>query len=205
MPWRYATTVPAMLEPTILLATDIHRDRAMSAVVAAFRNDPAFNYFFPTDYERQAAAFAGLLFDTRVAQSSIWVAENGGVVAMWDRPRAVADGREDDLEGDLADALRPDAIDRIARYEDAVDHLLPSTPHWYLGILATHPDHAGERLARQVMRAGLIEAGQAGVPAALETTNPDNVERYEAEGWAITAEVDVDALPVWILVHDGST
>jgi GNAT superfamily N-acetyltransferase len=192
-----------MSDPTIDVAAPAHRERVVATVVAAFRDDPAFRFFFPSDYERQATAFAGMLFDTRVAGSSTWVADGGAAVAMWDRPRNVGDGRDDDIEGRLADEIDADALERIIRYEQAVDRMLPQQPHWYLGILATDPDHAGQRLGRSVMRNGLIEAGRAGVPAALETTNPTNVQRYEAEGWQITAEVDVDDLRVRILRHEG--
>jgi GNAT superfamily N-acetyltransferase len=187
----------------ITLADPGDRDVVVATVVDAFRRDPAFTWFFPHDYDRQAAAFAGLLFDTRAPASSVWVADGGAAVAMWDRPRAVDAGREDDLEGALARSLSPDALARIARYEDVVDALLPREPHWYLGILAIHPDRAGRRLGRTVGRVGLEEAVRVGVPAALETTNPGNVERYEAEGWVVTAEVDIDGLHVWVLRHDG--
>jgi GNAT superfamily N-acetyltransferase len=192
-----------MADPTITIARPNDRAMVVATVRAAFRDDPAFCYFFPGDYEAQAAAFAGLLFDTRTQGASTWVADGGDAVAMWDRPRPVDHSRDDDIEGGLADALDPDAISRILRYEEAVDKHLPQEPHWYLGILATHPDHAGRRLGRLVMRHGLIEAGRAGVPAALETTNPGNVRRYESEGWRVGAEVDVDDLHVWILRHEG--
>lgn len=195
--------MPAVPDPTIELAQPVHRDRVLGTVVAAFRDDPAFGFFFTGDFDRQAAAFAGLLFDSRAARSSTWVADGGAAVAMWDRPHQAADGRDDDIEGGLADSLEAGAIERIVRYEQAVDGLLPQEPHWYLGILATHPDDAGRRLGRQVMRNGLMEAGRAGVPASLETTNPGNIGRYEAEGWQITAQVDVDDLHVWILGHEG--
>jgi GNAT superfamily N-acetyltransferase len=192
-----------MADPTIELAAPRHREATVATVVAAFRDDPAFTHFFPSEYERQSAAFAGHLFDARAGTGSTWIAERGAAVAMWDRPRAAGSGREDDVGAGLARALRADALERLVRYEDAVDALLPAEPHWYLGILATHPDHAGRRLGRAVMRAGLAEAARAGVPAALETTNPDNVGRYRAEGWDVTAEGDVDDLHVWILGHDA--
>ena len=192
-----------MPEPTIALATLSHRDRVVATVVAAFRNDPAFNFFFPSDFECQSAAFAGLLFDARVAGSSTWVVDDGDAVAMWNRPDRIQAGREDDVEAGLADTLPADAIDRIVRYQAEVDGLRPTEPHWYLGILATDPAHAGRRLGRLVMRNGLVEAGRDGVPASLETTKPDNVDLYEAEGWAVTGEVDVDDLHVWILGHEG--
>lgn len=193
-----------MPEPTITLATAAHRLRVVATVVAAFRHDPAFNFFFRDDHDREAAAFAGLLFDTRTAGRSTWVVDDGVAVAMWDRPRSADAGREDDLHGALGDVLSPAALGRIERYEAAVDHRLPAEPHWYLGILATDPAFAGRRLGRLVKQVGLVEAGREGTPAALETTNPDNVARYRAEGWTVHDEVDVDdVLHVWILVHDG--
>ena len=195
-----------MPEPSITLATPAHRPRVVATVVEAFRDDPAFNYFFPDDYDREAAAFAGLLFDTRSAGRSTWVVDDGVAVAMWDRPRAADAGREDDLHGTLGDVISPATLGRIERYEAAVDHRLPTDPHWYLGILATDPAHAGRRLGRLVKRFGLVEAGRQGTRAALETTNPDNVARYRAEGWTVHDEVDVDdVLHVWVLVHEGLT
>ena len=51
--------------------------------------------------------------------------------------------------------------------------------------------------------AGAARAAAAGVPAVLETTNPDNVAMYERSGWRITTELqDVIGLTVWILRHD---
>jgi GNAT superfamily N-acetyltransferase len=193
-------------EPSITLATPAHRRRVVATVMEAFRDDPAFNFFFPDDYDREAAAFAGLLFDTRAAARSTWVVDDGAAVAMWDRPRPPDAGRDDDLHGTLGDIVSPATIERIDRYEEAVDHRLPSEPHWYLGILATDPAVAGRRFGRLVKRVGLLEAAREGTRAALETTNPGNVARYRAEGWTVHDEVTVDdVLHVWILVHEGIT
>ncbi len=118
-----------MDEPTIELATPAHRPRVIATVVDAFRHDPAFNFFFRDDHDREAAAFAGLMFDTRVASRSTWIVDDGIAVAMWDRPRAVDAGRDDDIDGGLGDVLTPAALDRIKRYEAAVDHRLAVKPH----------------------------------------------------------------------------
>lgn len=81
---------------------------------------------------------------------------------------------------------------------------LPSTPHWYLGVLATHPGHRGRQLGRATLDAGLRRAAEDGLPAYLETSNPDNLRLYRAAGFEVvdTLTVDtltVDTLPVWVM------
>jgi GNAT superfamily N-acetyltransferase len=77
-----------------------------------------------------------------------------------------------------------------------VDEHLPDSTYWYLGVLATHPDHTGRRLGATVMQAGIDHATGA---AFLETTNPANVGYYERNGWTITASITTDVLPIWVL------
>src|SRR5258706_9433714 len=37
---------------------------------------------------------------------------------------------------------------RFGRYQSVVHTKMPKIPHWYLGVLATRPDHWGRRLGR---------------------------------------------------------
>ena len=69
--------------------------------------------------------------------------------------------------------------------------------------LATHPDHGGQRLGRQVMRPGLEAAAAAGLPAYLETTTSTNEGIYERAGWRTTATVPVDPFLVRVMRHEG--
>ncbi len=183
-----------------------HRAAVVATVVAAFRHDPAFRFFFPDDetYEKNAAAFSGYLFDKRVDHRTIWMMEQASAVAMWSPPAAPG------IEPADAAAAQTEALgsaggaaERIEHYETIVGEALPETPHWYLGILATHPDHAGRRLGRAVMRDGLARARTDGVPAILETTRADNVALYRRAGWSVEQELVVDDLDVWILSHPG--
>ncbi len=183
-----------------------HRPAVVATVVAAFRHDPAFRFFFPDDgsYDTQAAVFSGYLFDKRVAHGTIWTIDGAASVAMWSPPSA-AGIEPADAAAAQAEAIGSDggAAERIEHYESIVGDALPETPHWYLGILATHPDHAGRRLGRRVMRDGLVAAHADGVPAILETTRADNVALYQRAGWSVDRELVVDDLDVWILSHPG--
>lgn len=183
-------------------ATPAVRDRVVDTVLAAFVSDPAFRYFFADDatFNDEAAAFAGYLFDQRVNRGTVWVVEDGAAVAMWDSPQS-GDGTAKDGHGNSGPDLPAATLDRLKRYDAVVDAALPATPHWYLGILATHPHHAGRGLGRLAMTAGLDRAAEAGLPAYLETTNERNVELYRRAGWRLTESAAVDDLPIWVMRH----
>ena len=185
-----------------------HRAAVVATVVAAFRHDPAFRFFFPDDesYEAEAGVFSGYLFDKRVGHGTIWTIDDAASVAMWSPPTA-AGIEPADAAAAQSEVAGSDggAAERIEHYESIVDRELPETPHWYLGILATHPDHAGRRLGRSVMRDGLARAHADGVPAILETTRADNVALYQRAGWSVERELVVDHLDVWILSHPGES
>jgi ribosomal protein S18 acetylase RimI-like enzyme len=178
-----------------VVATAAHRARVVETVVAAFRDDPAFRFFFadPERFDAQAALFAGHLFDRRVDGGTVWVVDGGSAVAMWAGP-----------PGEPADALAAhgmpaDVLDRLDEYDKAVHDLLPPVPHWYLGVLATHPDHAGRRWGRLAMTDGVRLAAEQGFPALLETTNPRNVGIYERAGWSTVGEARAGDLRIWVM------
>jgi GNAT superfamily N-acetyltransferase len=183
-------------------ATPAMRERVIDTVVAAFVSDPAFRYFF-TDgatFNHEAEAFAGYLFDRRVNRGTVWVVDGGAAVAMWDPPRS-DDGAAGNGHGNSGPDLPAATLERLKRYDAVVGAALPATPHWYLGILATHPHHAGRGWGRLAMTAGLDHAVEAGLPAYLETTNERNVELYQRAGWRLTGSAAVDDLPIWVMRH----
>ncbi|WP_130340542.1 GNAT family N-acetyltransferase [Micromonospora kangleipakensis] len=186
-----------MTAPEITVAERADRERAMGSLVAAFANDPVLRYLFPDDatYPRYAAAFFGHLFDKRVGQGTIWTVGHGASVAMWDGPAAAGGPPEESL----AAHLPADALARVNAYGEAVHAALPTTPFWYLGVLGTHPDHAGRRWGHAVMGIGLRRAAADGLPAILETSNPANVEVYRRAGWEVARTVTTEPLTIWIM------
>lgn len=189
-----------MTGPEVEVATVADRAGVVGSLVAAFVADPVLRFLFPGDdtYPRHAGAFFGHLFDLRVPHGTVWTIGAGASVAMWDAP-ASGDGPPNDDAGVL-DGLPPDAAARLREYDGAVHALLPSAPFWYLGVLGTHPEHAGRRWGRAVMRAGLQRAAAEGLPAVLETSNPGNVEVYRSAGWEVLRTV-AGPVPVWVMQH----
>lgn len=196
-----------MSDVEVRRATRGDRDRVVETFMAAFEADPALRYFFPAEeYAAHGPAFAGWLFDRRVDAGTVWVVDDGASIALWDGP-----ARPDRVVPAVPALELPDgARSRLDAYDAAVHHHLPTAPHWYLGVLATHPDRAGQRLGRAVMAAGLAEAARDGLPAYLETTNPGNVEVYQRAGWEIAARtavpglVDESLLDVWVMVQPAN-
>lgn len=178
-----------MIEP--LLATNADREGVVATVVAAFANDPAFRYFFGDDPDARQI-FAEYLFDLRADTASVWQIDGGASVAMWDPPS------RPDGPG-LPTSLPAGVRQRLRGYDKAVHGAFPKSPFWYLGVLATHPLHAGRRLGRAVMQPGLDRARADGVPAYLETATAANVGLYERSGWQVTQQLTVEGLDVWIL------
>lgn len=204
------TTGPAV----VVTATRAERDRVIATVVAAFHDDPAFRYFFrdPATFVAQAAAFAAYLFDRRVDRATVWTIAGGAAVAMWDAPTIEPAAGDGISSGDLLAAapgegllrgLSADALARLDAYDAAVHDALPTTPHWYLGVLATDPAHAGRRWGRAAMARGLAEAAGDHLPSYLETTKPANVALYERAGWEVAETRTVDDLNVWIMRHSA--
>lgn len=186
------------------LATVGDRPMVVETVVAAFAEDPAFRAFFGEgdEFAELCTRFATYLFNRRVHRSSAWVGHGGRVTALWDRPDVPSSVTGD--HAGLTLDLGAEAQARLDEYDAAVHDALPEGPHWYLGILATHPDRRGAGLGRRLAELGLAAAAADRVPAFLETTNPNNVPVYRSSGWQVHAELaDVLGLRVWVMRHDG--
>jgi ribosomal protein S18 acetylase RimI-like enzyme len=170
------------------------RAAALSTILAAFRDDPQVRWWFPGDsYREFAARYFGVLLDTRMEGGEAWVADEGRAVSLWVPPGGNLIGPEVAASRYRAvvTALPQDCGQRIRRTDEGVDGMLPPDPHWYLGVLACHPNHRGAGLGWAVAAPVLAAADRAGLPVALETANPANVGYYTRRGFAVAGRVTV--------------
>jgi GNAT superfamily N-acetyltransferase len=184
------------------------RSAVTAAVAAAFAEDPAWAFIFGDEYERLVHSFVARLFDLRVRSHNVWVTDELTAVAMWDAPLESerASGYAKDVWASYRAIAGDEAFKRLAVYNEAVAAHSPAEPHWYLGILATHPGRRREGLATAVLAPVLDEADQAGIACCLETSTAENRRFYERRGFTATADVVVPGgPPTWWLQRAPTT
>ena len=184
--------------PTVRRLSPHERAGALETVVAAFAADPLVRWWFPDDatYPDLASRFFGVLLDTRLEGGEVWAVEIDGTVAavsMWVPPGGNLIGP--DVAGarynDVVAGLPAPSAERIAATDEVIDELLPTEPHWYLGVLATRPDHRNAGLGTLVCGPVFAAADRAGVAIALETAPSVNVAYYTRRGFSVLHEAEL--------------
>jgi GNAT superfamily N-acetyltransferase len=160
-------------------------------VAAAFAQDPAWAFIFGEEYERLAVHFAVALFDVRVASRNVWVTDDLAAVAMWDSPDRsdVVPGYAESVWARFRALAGEAALERLTIYNEAVAGASSAEPHWYLGVLATHPPRRREGLASAVLAPVLDEADGVGLACCLETSTEQNRRFYERRGFTQATDV----------------
>lgn len=184
------------------VATEEDLPEIGTAFALAFEHDPLWGWAFEAaERERKLDALATVFgFFARAALDLGWLRVMDGVeaVALWIPPGApeMSPADEERLPGVVADACEPDSAARVMDLLDAFERNHPhEPPHYYLSLLATHPDHAGQGHGMGLVAACLeeIDAGDPPAAAFLESSNPVNTPRYERLGFRPTREVELIA------------
>jgi ribosomal protein S18 acetylase RimI-like enzyme len=184
------------------VATGDDLDAVGGTLALAFEHDPLWGWAFEeAERERKLAALAEVFgFFAAAALDLGWVRVTDGVeaVALWIPPGApeMTPADEERLPGVIASACGPESAARVSELLDAFEHNHPhEPPHFYLSLLATHPDHAGHGHGVGLVAACLaeIDAGDPPTAAFLESSNPANLPRYERLGFRPTREVELIA------------
>jgi GNAT superfamily N-acetyltransferase len=170
-------------------ATSAEIPRLCVTAMRAFSADPVLRWLYPDDAEFESAG--GGVFRipmTRwLAHGETWTTEDNVAVAAWVPP-----GRPE-VTVDVGPT--PDHPEwRLARFDALRSVMVANTPperHWYLNLLATHPDWQRQGLGGALMRVMFERADAEGLPCYLETETPDNVMYYSRHGFDVRSEWDV--------------
>jgi GNAT superfamily N-acetyltransferase len=179
------------------------RSAVAAAVAAAFAHDPAWIFLLGDDYDRLAPGFAGALFDPRVDSGHVWVTNDVASTAMWVAPGAGAPTPASEKIWSAFRASAGHAVgQRLDEYQRALDAVRTTTPHWYLGVLATHPDAQGQGRASTVIAPVLQEADRLGLDCCLETSTLANKAFYQRRGFTDVTDVEIaGGPPTWWLLR----
>jgi GNAT superfamily N-acetyltransferase len=169
----------------VRLATSGDIGRLATTATRAFADDPLLRWFFPDDdeYLELNPTLTAYLCRRWQATESQWCTDDGVALAGWAPP-----GRPE------VDVERPTIVhpeSRLAKFEAlriAFGEHTPTEPHWYLNMLATHPDWQRQGLGAALMGEVFRIADGQGLPCYLETETPGNVAYYRHHGFEVRSE-----------------
>jgi GNAT superfamily N-acetyltransferase len=170
----------------------------------AFADDPVLRWFFPSDAEYAAGAPAAFtqIGGRSIALGSTYVTADVVAAGMYlppGRPEAPAPANGDPGE---ERPIPADLAERFSTFGSLIAEHTPAEPHWYLGVLATHPDWQRQGLGSAIVAPIAERCRAEGLPLYLETETVDNVAYYRHLGFEVRSEWDVppDGPHMWGMI-----
>jgi GNAT superfamily N-acetyltransferase len=159
-------------------------------MVLAFADDPVMRWLFPDDTEffTGNGASVRFLFWRWMAYDQTFTTDDGVAVAAFIPPGRPDLGTEPERG---APAHTAERIEKFIALGALLQEHTPSEPHWYLNLLATHPDWQRQGLGALVMSPIAHACDREGLPMFLETETESNVAYYGHLGFTVRSEWDV--------------
>jgi GNAT superfamily N-acetyltransferase len=171
----------------VRVATEHDLDGITATLTAAFEADPLWSWAFP---ERGLADLWRLLVSSALRYPWVRVADDYAAASVWIPPGGVELTAEEEasLGPMLTNLVGTRASEILTLFERLDDTHPDGPPHYYLSLLGTHPDHRGKGLGMALLADSLAKIDSEGMPAYLESSNPENDRRYERLGFARVGE-----------------
>lgn len=166
----------------VRFATERDVDGVTATLVAAFEDDPLWSWAFP---QEGLDPLWHLLVASAMRYSLVRVAGDYVAASVWIPPggRELTVAEEASLGPMLEAQIGSRAAEVLALFE-RMERIHPAgPPHYYLSLLGTHPDHRGKGIGMALLAENLAEIDSEGMPAYLESSNPENDPRYERLGF----------------------
>jgi GNAT superfamily N-acetyltransferase len=178
--------------PVVRQVTERDADYVTELFTLAFHDDPTWGWAFPDAAKRHEhlRLWWGLCMHSAVPYGWVWMTEDGGAASLWIPPEKPELSEEDEarmepLLRQLVGSHTDDVLVLLDRFE--ANHPR-DTPHYYLSLLGTHPDHRGQGKGMGLLAANLAQIDEQGFPAYLESSNRANDHRYERLGFVHVSE-----------------
>jgi ribosomal protein S18 acetylase RimI-like enzyme len=162
-------------------------------ITLAFAKDPLWSWALSrpdggTDHHR---AFWRLFVEGALRYPSSSIAQDGAAVAVWIPPGEdeLTAAQEEQMTEHCVVSLGSRSV-RCLGLLARMEELHPrEVAHYYLSLLATHPDRRGQGIGMRLVSDDLATIDAEHVPAYLESSNPANNARYEALGFEPVREL----------------
>lgn len=156
----------------------------------AFADDPVLRWLFPDDdhYETTHQAVFGSIARRWLATESLWCTDDAVAIAGWVPP-----GRPEVEVASTAPRVEHPQwrLERLAALGELMAANTPDEHHWYLNMLATHPDWQRQGLGAALMEVVFEITAADGLPCYLETETAELVGYYRHHGFDVRSEWDV--------------
>lgn len=156
----------------------------------AFADDPVMRWLYPDDEvyfgpggEILRGAMTGWL-----DHDEVWCTDDVAALAVWLPPGRPEPTTQPDPP--VAEPT-PELLHRFEIIGPLMAAHTPSEPHWYLQLIATHPDWQRQGLGAALMQPMFERADREGLLCHLETETLVNVAYYRRHGFEVDAEFDI--------------
>ncbi len=177
---------------TVRQATPADLGRVCRTARLAFAEDPVFRWLFPdeAEYHSQSPGAWHHVGRRSIALSCTYTTDDSVAIGMYFPP-----GRpEVEVDDQPVPGVEPPTAERRAKFGalgEVMHAHTPDEPHWYLNVLATHPDWQRQGLGAAIIAPIAEQCLADGVPLYLETQSVANVAYYTHLGFTVRSEWDV--------------
>jgi ribosomal protein S18 acetylase RimI-like enzyme len=170
-------------------ATRADLTRLCVTAVRAFGEDPVMRWLYPDDDEYFAPGGEVLrsAMEGWIEHNEVWCTDDGAALAVWIQPGRP--GAPDDSHDGPAPSA--ELLERFSIIGPLMAAHTPDEEHWYLQLLATHPDWQRDGLGAALMASMFERADAEGLACHLETETLVNVGYYRRHGFEVHGEFDV--------------
>ena len=162
----------------------------VDTLAEAFATDPVWSWAIPQETRRRAV-FSRLwrVFVESAAEDDwVWSTSGCEAVAVWNPPGCADLSQAASERLDAIIESLGTAAGRIRSVLDAFsDHRPPAPDHFYLNMVGVKGRSRGSGLGMRLVSENLDAVDRLGAPTYLESSNPDNVDRYERVGFEVLA------------------
>ena len=180
--------------PVIRQVTEAEAAQVTELFTLAFRDDPTWSWAFPDPENRleHHRLWWSLYMHSALPYGWVWMTEDGGAASLWIPPNQpeLSESDEARMEPLLRELVGPHADDVLVLLDRFDANHPRDTPHYYLSLLGTHPDHRGHGKGMGLLAANLARIDENGFPAYLESSNRANDHRYQRLGFVHKGEFE---------------
>jgi GNAT superfamily N-acetyltransferase len=194
---EYASAVAAAREvedERIRRAVESDIPGVAMSLARAFADDPVTQWMVPSaQRHRRLVRMFSLIVGLQLRFDETYTTADNVGAAVWDPPNSW----RLDTEAMTAFANNVNRIfgTKLSRALDVLTILEENhpedPPHWYLGILGTHPDWQSRGIGAALLGPILTRADAEGLPIFLESSKDRNIPYYRRFGFEVSGELTV--------------